>query len=268
MSKIILKTWFETGLGDFYTCLFATKVCFDFLKSKGFEVEVFLTSNRFYYGEDETIKLLKECFNLEYFDIFHIKKEIPKEFIFYKNIENCFDIYISNKEDRFFLEKNTFYQYSCEKIFHGNPYPEDSDRLKIHLLSEDFKNEIKNQALSLGNFETIFIRYVDSTQSLDLLELTKISDDIKQIADVNKKYFISCWVKDVSNLRIDGIDLNSLSYKLTKKYDIIYHDFLNMCLLHFSEKINYRWYNWSNYVTFSLLHNNSLKNFENYFIRF
>lgn len=267
MKKIILKTWFETGLGDFYTCLFATKVAYHILENLGYSVEVKLNSNRYIYGYEETMEILNNCFSFNTFNSFSIDTKIPKNFILYKNIHYAYEIYIEDSLDALVLDNIDFYQYNVESITKGSHHPVDVYRKNIDLLSNNFKKEIEKKCEELGNFSVIFLRYPDDCESLSSNDLNNLKESIKKINTIdNQIYFISSKVENINNIKINGMNIKNIEINVLNNYDRVYRDLLNMCMFYKAEKIYYKWYHYSNYTTFGLIHNEKLKNFDKLFI--
>jgi hypothetical protein len=265
MKKIILQTLFETGLGDFYTNLLSVKIGCDKLEKLGYSVEVRLNSNTYYYGKEDTLLILKNCFDFNTFKSFSIDNPIPKEFSFYKNIQHSYNIYIENGIDTSLIDNINLYQYCCEKICEGNPYPENLYREDMSILSKTFLSDLESHIRDLGEFSTIFLRYPDTIENITEEELNNLKITIKEKHKKdNHNYFISSRVGNINNIKIDGINIKNIDIRVLNNYNRIYRDLLNMCIFYRSEKIYYKWGHWSNYVTFGLIHNKKLKNFDEF----
>ena len=272
-NKIILETWFNTGLGDFYACLFSTKVGYDHLISLGYDVEVRLNSYTNTYGiglDEEHNKFLNENFNLSYFKSYYINKSIPSDFIKVRNVQYAYDIYIHNSSNLHdVINSLELYGYSVENVStilggKSQPYPPNQYESLLHPNLIDKLNKIKD---SFGEFYSIHFRFFDS-KSLTNDELENIYKVINQIVDENsiKNIFISSNVDVLKG--INNTDVKSLSLGITynTNYERVVYDLINMCIFSFSKKIYSFRSHWSNYLTYSLFHNTDNLRYEDFII--
>jgi len=265
--EIILRTWFQTGLGDFYACLLSTKIAHDKLKSLGYTVIVIITYEHCHYGCDDQTKLINNCFNLSEFDSVQLNGKIPEDFSLYKNIQWAYEIYTKNNTNQDLLNNITLYGYSVENIYRGQPYPDNTHRIKT-LFSESFLNELESISKPFENFITIFYRFSDSYEpSIELIG--NIKTKILEISNENKnhKIFISCKIPEISQLTIPDVEIVNFEYDVQSNYDRVKRDLLNMSLFMFTDKLYFSISHWSNFLTLSLIHNTSNKNYEEFLIQ-
>lgn len=271
--RIILETWFETGLGDFYACLIATKVGYDHLINLGYDVEVRINSRANTYGIgllEEHNKFLNEHFNLKYFNDCKINTPISDEFIKVKNVQYSYNIYVHKNSNLYdVINEIKLYGYSVENVATtpggwAQPYP---PKQNDSLLSDDFIQKLNEIKKEFGEFYSIFFRFSDD-KNLSEDELIKIREVINNIVNENeiKNVFISSRVESLRNLK--GINANSLSLNLTysNNYERVVYDLINMCLFSFSKKIYCFRQHWTNYLTFALFNNESDLKYEDFII--
>ena len=145
-GKIILETWFETGLGDFYACFISLKVAYDKLILLGYDVDVRINSRVSFYGDlNSQNRLLEECFNFTLFNN-NVKLNTPinDEYTKLSTIAYAFNIYTHNEiKDTSEIESLDLYGYSIENVAKGGPYPDDNNRMTM-LFNSKFIDEIKS----------------------------------------------------------------------------------------------------------------------------
>ena len=265
--NVILRTWFQTGLGDFYACLLSTKIAHDKLKSNGFNVTTIITYDYSHYGNEEQTKLLHDCFDLSNFDVLLINSPIPENYEFFKNIQWAYEIYTLPNNNYELLHGLELYGYSVENIFKGQPLPEINFR-KSTLFNSQFLTEIQTISEKLGKFITIFYRYSDShVPSND--EIKTIYDKILSISTEHNDYniFISCKISEINEIKIPNQKIVRFEYEINNHYDRVKRDLINMSLFMFSDKIYFSISHWSNYMTLSLIHNKLNKNYDEFLFR-
>lgn len=266
--NVILRTWFQTGLGDFYACLLSTKIGYDFLKTKGYNVKVIISYESSHYGMDLQTNLLNECFGLTVFDNIGLNEKIPDNFKFCHNIDYAYEIYTVNDDICSEIDRSNLHGYSVESIFGGTPYPSEYYRDNLVLFKSNFIDEVKNIVSNYGRFLTIFYRFPDS-HTLNENDILDFTNKIKSISKENEglNIFMSCKIQQVLDIFTGDDRFLKLEYNVSSNYERVKRDLINMCILMYSEKIYYRIYHWSNYLTLSFVHNKSEKKYNNFLIR-
>ena len=268
-NPIILETWFNTGLGDFYACLLSTKVAYDVLKNFGFDVELRINShtNRYGLGLDEEYRIfLTNNFNLDYFDSY------CENYVKVKNVQYAFEIYIHKESELFeFLNKYQFYGYSVENVatLYGGKSQEYPPIQNKSLLHPNLLKKLEEISEEFGEFYSMHFRFPDS----HTLNEEKYSEIIKIISDVIKdntikNVFISSNVNvlnDINNENLNLLKLN-LNVETQSNYNNAYYDLVNMCIFSYSKKIYSFRGHWSNYLTFALFNNEENLKYEEFII--
>ena len=81
------------------------------------------------------------------------------------------------------------------------------------------------------------------------------------------KILLSCAVKEINNIKVDGIEMVSFGYDVDNAYDRMKRDLLNMSIFAYCEKLYIRTITWSNYQTLGLMHNMGGKSYEEFIER-
>ena len=269
-GKIILETWFETGLGDFYACFISLKVAYDKLTLLGYNVEVRINSKISRYGDvNSQNKLIEDCFDFTLFNNnVKINSLISDEYVKLSTIAYAYNIYIHNEiKDVSEIESLDLYGYSVENVARGGPYPDENNR-KTMLFNSKFIDEIQNIVESFGKFIIIHLRYSDDHNATenDIIQITQLLNDIHQ-KDGEMKILLSCDIKEINNIRVDGVEMISFDYDVNNSYDRMKRDLLNMSIFAYCEKLYTRTIHWSNYQTLGLMHNMGGKSYEEFIER-
>jgi hypothetical protein len=266
-GNIILETWFETGLGDFYACLISLKEAYDKFISMGYEVDVRVNSKVSRYGNiDIQNKLIEDCFDFNLFNNrITLNNPIDGEYVKISTIAYAYNIYTHNNvKDIDEIKSIDLYGYSVENVAKGGPYPTDINRNKM-LFNDKFLNEIERIVKPFDKFIIIHLRYSDdhvATEN-DINQITQLIIDINN-KDSKIKILLSCDVKEINDIRVDGVEMITFNYEVTNQYDRMKRDLLNMCIFAYCEKLYTRTINWSNYQTLGLMHNINGKSYEDY----
>lgn len=266
-GKIILETWFETGLGDFYACFISLKEGYDKLKSLGYDVGVRINSRASFYGDLKSQNdLIEECFDFSLFNS-NIKLNTPigDDFIKLVTIEYAYTIYVQEEnKDLLKNESLNLYGYSVENIAKGGPYPSDTNR-KIPLFNDKFLNEINNIITPFGKFIMIHLRYSDehSTSENEINQIKELILDIHH-KDKDIKVFLSCHIAEINDIKVDGVEMVTFNYEVNNTYDRMKRDLLNMSIFAYCDKLYTRTITWSNYQTLGLIHNINGKSYEDF----
>jgi hypothetical protein len=269
-GKVILETWFETGLGDFYACFISLKVAYDKLILLGYDVEVRINSKvSFYHDLNSQNRLLEECLDFALFNN-NLKLNLPinDEYVKLSTIAYAYNIYTHNEiKDVSEIESLDLYGYSVENVAKGGPYPDDNNRMTI-LFNSKFMDEIKNIVNPFGKFIIIHLRYNDNhiATENDINQITQLLNDIHK-RDSEIKILLSCAVKEINNIKVDGIEMVSFGYDVSNPYDRMKRDLLNMSIFAYCEKLYTRTVLWSNYQTLGLIHNIGGKSYEEFIER-
>jgi hypothetical protein len=272
-NKIILETWFNTGLGDFYACLLSTKIGYDYLTNLGYDVEVRINSHTNRYGiglDEEHHKFLNENFNLNYFKSFFINQDIPSDYVKIRNVQYAYDIYIhNNSELQDTINNLDLYGYSVENVStilggKSQPYPPTQFDT---LLNPNLINRLNKIKESFGDFYSIHFRFFDD-KTLSDDELNKIYKVINEIVDENqiKNIFISSNVDILKGITNTDIKSLSLDISYNTNYERVVYDLINMCVFSFSKKIYSFRSHWSNYLTYSLFNNDYKLKYEDFIV--
>jgi hypothetical protein len=266
-GRIILETWFENGLGDFYACFISLKVAYDKLISLGYDVEVKINSKVSRYRDLKSQNiLLEECFDFTLFNNnVKLNSPISDEYVKLSTIAYAYNIYTHNEiKNVSEIQSLDLYGYSVENVAKGGPYPDDNNRMRM-LFNSKFINEVKNIVNPFGKFVIIHLRYTDehiATED-DIKQITQLLNDIHQ-RDNKIKILLSCDVKEINNIKVDGIEMVSFGYDVDNPYDKMKRDLLNMSIFAYCEKLYIRTIYWSNYQTLGLIHNIGGKSYEEF----
>jgi hypothetical protein len=266
-GKIILETWFETGLGDFYACLISLKEGYDKLISLGYDVHVRINSKvSFYHDLKSQNTLLEECLDFSLFNE-NLKLNVPidEDFIKLPTVAYAYNIYV-HKENENLLEIQSLdlYGYSVENIAKGGPYPSINNRKRL-LFNHKFLNEIENITIPFGKFIMIHLRYDDShlTSETEVNQIKQLILDIHN-NDKDLKILLSSHVKEINDIMVDGVDMVTFNYEVNNIYDRMKRDLLNMSIFAYCDKLYTRTVLWSNYQTLGLVHNINGKSYEDF----
>jgi hypothetical protein len=266
-ENIILETWFETGLGDFYACLISLKEGYDKFISMGYEVDVRINSKVSFYGDLKSQNVLtEECLDFSLFnDNVKLNTPIDEDFILLSTIAYAYNIYV-HKENENLLEIQSLdlYGYSVENIAKGGPYPSINNRKKL-LFNDVFLNEIENIIKPFGRFVMIHLRYADAhlTSETEINQIKQLILDIHN-NDKDLKVFLSCHVKEINDIMVEGVDMVTFNYEVNNNYDRMKRDLLNMAIFAYCDRLYTRTTLWSNYQTLGLIHNINGKSYEDY----
>jgi hypothetical protein len=265
---VIIKTWFNTGLGDFYACLLSTKVAHDFLKKINYDVEVRINSSLNKYGLENQKKFIQNNFNMNCFDRFSIDNPIPENFVLVKNVQHAFEIYVEKGSDSFMeLRDIELFGYSIENVATINggrsqPYP---PKQMTSLIHENILKKVFEITEKFGEFYSIHFRFSDGKILTELEKnncVLKINDLIN--SNQNKNVFMSSSIFEINQLRNDFLKIN---YEINNNEDYVIRDLINMCVFSQSEKIYSYSPHWTNYLTYSLFNNKLNKKFEDFIIQ-
>lgn len=265
-NTIIIEFNQSTGLGDQYSSIYTVYNIYNKLKQNtNANILVYSnTENSFYFGSNPPgFDFYKEIFDYSFIDTncLYFNTSIDSSFIFQKNWKNIFKLYTNNKNNVDIINNlNIIYYGHSELINSINSY----NPLNINPLIN--KNLFKKISLPTNPFIVCYCRFPDGENINENL-LIKIKDQIKKIAYKYKDYQILIGgrnnifneFKDNKNFIIH----TECESSGCRKQDVINHA-KDMIYMSYSNKI-FKYCSWpSNFILYSILHNNNKKQYIDY----